>query len=152
MPKPGINLTLGTLMLLVVFGIASVALYGAAQLVQTEDAASADAGGGEDGSGGVPGGPVAVRVVAKELKFDKRSLAASPGASVTITLDNQDAGVIHNLAVYTNNRATQSIVVGPLAAGPIVEDIKFTAPSAPGNYFYRCDAHPDTMTGTFSVR
>ena len=149
--KPGINLTLGTLMLIVVFGISAATLYGLAQLVDVKDAASADGGAG-DGGGGTPGGPVTVRVVAKDLKFDRRSLAASPGASVTVTLDNQDAGVLHNIAFYTNQAASTKIAGGELFAGPGTRDLQFTAPSAAGNYFYRCDVHPDTMTGTFSVR
>ena len=28
----------------------------------------------------------------------------------------------------------------------------FDAPERPGNYFFRCDVHPDTMTGTFRVQ
>jgi len=27
----------------------------------------------------------------------------------------------------------------------------FTAPSTPGTYFFRCDVHPETMTGQFIV-
>ena len=149
--KPGINLTLGTLMLVVVFGIATAAFFGAAQLVKTEGEAAADAGGPDD-DGGVPGGPVMARVVAKELQFDRRSITASTGAPVTVTLDNQDAGVLHNIAFYNNRQASQRIAVGELFAGTATRDLQFTAPSAPGNYFYRCDVHPDTMTGTFSVR
>lgn len=149
--KPGINLTLGTLMLVVVFGAATAAFFGAAQLVKTEDKASAEAGG-EDGDGGAAGGPVMARVVAKDLKFDRRSITASRGASVTVTLDNQDSGVLHNIAFYNNSQASQKIAGGDLFAGPSTRDLQFTAPSSSGNYFYRCDVHPDTMTGTFAVR
>jgi N-methylhydantoinase B len=28
---------------------------------------------------------------------------------------------------------------------------RFTAPSVPGTYFFRCDFHPVTMSGTFVV-
>jgi plastocyanin len=150
--KPGINLTLGTLMLVAVFGISTAALFGAAQLVDIEDT-SAEADGGEDGAGpGVPGGPVTARVVAKDLTFDRRSITASPGVPVTVTLDNQDAGVLHNIAFYNNRQASQRIAVGELFPGVAARELQFTAPSAPGNYFYRCDVHPDTMTGTFAVR
>ncbi|MHB8052837.1 MAG: cupredoxin domain-containing protein [Methanoregula sp.] len=29
---------------------------------------------------------------------------------------------------------------------------RFTAPAAPGTYFFRCDVHPSVMKGTFIVR
>lgn len=148
--RPGKNLVLGIPLMIIVFALSAGALYGLAQLVDSEAQASADGNGGEDG--GVPGGPVNVTVVAKELKFDKRTINASPGASVTVTLDNQDAGVSHNIAFYTNNRATEVIAQGRLFAGPGTDIASFTAPARPANYFFRCDAHPDTMTGTFSVR
>ena len=85
-------------------------------------------------------------------KAFRRSITASPGAQVTVTLQNQDSGVAHNIAFYTNNKATDSIAKGNLISGPATEDVSFTAPASPGNYFFRCDAHPDTMTGTFAVR
>jgi hypothetical protein len=31
-----------------------------------------------------------------------------------------------------------------------VDDTVFTTPAA-GNYFFRCDVHPTSMTGTFTV-
>ena len=138
-------------MMVVVFAFSAAAIYGLAQLVHVEDPVSADVGVDGD-NGGEPGGPVMTRVVAKDLKFDRRSITASTGVSVTVTLDNQDAGVLHNIAFYTNNQATSAIAVGELFPGIATRDLQFTAPGAPGNYFYRCDVHPDTMTGTFAVR
>jgi hypothetical protein len=91
-------------------------------------------------------------VVAKDLKFDRSSIAAGSGAPVTITLDNQDAGVLHNIAFYTTRAATTRIAVGELFAGVATKDLAFTAPSSGGNFFFRCDVHPDTMTGTFIVQ
>jgi plastocyanin len=145
--KPGKNLVVGSLLFVVVFVAGSLALYGGAKLVERDEpvveAVEEDVG--------VPGGPVTIRLVAKDLAFDKRSVAASAGSDVTIILDNQDPA-IHNVAFYTNNRATQSIFVGELFAGPATRQATFKAPSAAGGYYFRCDAHPDTMNGSFSVR
>jgi plastocyanin len=154
MAKAGPNLKYGALMVVAVFVFATVALYGLARIIDDGPAAAADeeAAAEGDGAGGVPGGPVTLRLIGKDLKFDKRTLAASPGAEVTVILDNQDAGVLHNVAFYTNNRAAQRIFVGDLFAGPAVREERFTAPATAGNYFFRCDAHPDSMSGTFSVR
>jgi plastocyanin len=71
---------------------------------------------------------------------------------VTVTLDNQDAGVLHNVAFYTDRSASSAIHVGELITGVATEDVVFTAPSTPGSYFFRCDVHPDTMTGAFNVQ
>ena len=149
--KPGINMTLGMLVMVVVFGVSAALLYGGARLVDTDETATADEGG-DAGGGGVPGGPVSVRLVAQNLQFNPRTINASPGATVTVTLDNQDAGVLHNVAFYTNRSATTPIKVGGILPGVGSEVVEFPAPSAAGTYFFRCDVHPDTMTGTFNVR
>jgi plastocyanin len=132
------------------FILCTVLLLGGVDLVKTPVAAS-------DSSGdvvGPPGGPANITLVAKELKFDKGQLRVAPGASVTITVDNQDAGVTHNLAIYPSNRATAATdrIAGiDLFAGPAKVDLKFTAPKL-GRYFFRCDVHPDIMTGQFIVQ
>jgi len=108
---------------------------------------------------GTPGGPSSsasaapgtLTLVAKNLAYDKRTLGALPNSQVTLVLDNQDAGVLHNFALYTNNRATQKIFVGELVTGPGKATYTFKAPGA-GNYYFRCDVHPDQMTGTFAVK
>ena len=96
-------------------------------------------------------GATVIQLRGQNLAFDKRALTAAPGAPVTIQFDNCDPGVLHNVAVYTSQAATQSIFKGDLVAGPVVVNYNFPAPQA-GNYFFRCDSHPDTMTGSFAVR
>ena len=147
MRKPGINLTVGVLLLIVSFGISAPVLWGAAQLVKEDEVA--DAGGG---GGGATGGPVQVTLVAENITFNPTTITASAGVAVTITLDNRDAGVLHNVAFYTNRSASSPIFVGELITGPAVLDNVFTSPSTPGGYFFRCDVHPDQMTGTFNVQ
>ena len=151
MRKPGINLTVGVLLLVVSFGISAPALWGAAQFVKSEETAQADNGAGGAG-GGATGGPVAVTIVAENLQFDPTTITASTGVEVTVTLDNRDAGVLHNVSFYNNPSASAEIYVGELYTGPSVDDYVFTAPSTPGDYFFRCDVHPDTMTGAFIVQ
>jgi len=150
MRKPGINLTVGVVLLIVSFGIAAPALWGAAQLVKEDEVAQASGGGA--GGGGATGGPVALTLVAENIKFDVSTITASAGVQVTITLDNKDAGVLHNVAFYTDRSAATAIAAGNLLTGPATEDVVFTAPSTPGTYFFRCDVHPDTMNGAFIVQ
>jgi len=145
-----LNLKLGAVLLVLTFAVTAPLLYGGALLVDKEGAEA----GGEEAAGGEPppaGGPVSVTLVAQNSRFDKGSIAASAGASVSVTLDNRDAGVPHNVAFYTTRSATQAIFKGEIITGPASQTFTFNAPSAPGSYFFRCDVHPDTMNGVFRV-
>jgi plastocyanin len=70
---------------------------------------------------------------------------------VTVHFNNKDSGVPHNFAVYTNSSASKSVFVGNIISGPGTVTYTFTAPTTPGNYFFRCDVHPQ-MTGTLVVQ
>src|SRR4051812_17488761 len=119
-------LVLGILTLVVFAVIGGAVMLALAPLVDSDTTSSEAVG--EDGGSTTPGGPVNVTIVARNLAFDKRTIAASPGADVTVTLDNQDSGVLHNIAFYTNRSGATKISVGELTAGPgkLVE--KFKAP------------------------
>jgi plastocyanin len=113
---------------------------------------ASSSGGGSGGSGGsAPAPPGTLSLTAANLMFDKRSLTALPNTQTRLQFTNNDAGVLHNVAIYTNNRATTKIFVGELTTGPNTTTYTFTSP-APGTYFFRCDSHPDQMTGTFNAR
>ena len=95
-----------------------------------------------------------VELIAQNLSFDKRTIEVSSGGRVRIRLDNRDTGVSHNVAVYksaTDLTAVSSGSVGIRFDGPAIDDTAFDTPAA-GNYFFRCDVHPTTMTGTFTVK
>ncbi|HEU0074683.1 MAG TPA: cupredoxin domain-containing protein [Dehalococcoidia bacterium] len=96
-------------------------------------------------------GETVIQLVAQNLAFDQRALSATAGASVTIQLDNRDASVLHNFALYGDQTLAQKVFVGDLVTGPVVENYTFDAPAA-GTYYFRCDVHPDTMNGSFTVR
>jgi plastocyanin len=146
------NLRYGVPMLVASFVIFAVLLFGGVQLVKTAPTVSA---GGGPATIGAAGQPVSVTLAAKELHFDKSQIAVAAGAELTVTFDNQDAGVSHNLAVYPSARQTtpgDRIAGLDTFAGPAKMDLKFTVPTKPGKYFYRCDVHPDTMTGQLAVQ
>jgi plastocyanin len=86
------------------------------------------------------------------MKFDKSELRVKAGGKVTVRFTNDDPGVPHNWALYTDDSASEAIVGANenICAGPCEVEITFDTPP-PGEYFFRCDVHPSIMKGTFIV-
>jgi nitrite reductase (NO-forming) len=91
-----------------------------------------------------------LHVMAMNSVFDTDCLAAPAGKPFTIVFDNQDPSIPHNLSIYTDDGATESLFTGDIVTGPDVITYRVDALEA-GTYFFRCDIHPTTMTGTFVV-
>ncbi len=155
MPQAPNNVKFGVPLMFVSFVVFAIALWAGVQLIDSEGEAAADGTVVVDGGGGGGGGgPVTVSIAAQNLLFDKRSLSASASASFTVTLANRDPGVLHNVAFYTSRAATQLLTPTAktdLVAGVSQQTLTFTPPRA-GSFFFRCDAHPETMNGSFVVR
>lgn len=100
-------------------------------------------------SGG--GQTVQLALTAKNIAFDKSTLTVPAGANVVLTFDNQDSGIAHNFALYTDSSATTRLFAGTFVTGPKTVTYTFTAPTTPGTYFFRCDVHPTIMYGSFIV-
>jgi Copper binding proteins, plastocyanin/azurin family. len=88
---------------------------------------------------------------ARNNAFNRTTLTVPAGATVIVHFDNQDPGIPHNLAVYTSSQAATTLFKGEIISGVSQTTYTFTAPSSAGSYFFRCDVHPATMTGTFIV-
>jgi plastocyanin len=121
----------------------------------TADGATAD-GGTADGAtpdGGTacePSGPI-IEVSAEGVSFDQSCLAAPAGQPFTIGFTNNDGGIPHNVAIYTDESAAESVFVGEIFQG--VDTMSYEVPALePGTFFFRCDVHPGQMTGTFVVK
>jgi plastocyanin len=90
--------------------------------------------------------PSTLALNGKDLKFDRDQLEAAAGA-VTIAFDNQDGGIPHNLHVFSGSDATgKSVGQTELKNGPVKQTLQLDLEV--GRYFYVCDVHPATMTGT----
>jgi len=95
---------------------------------------------------------VTIDLVAQNISFDKSTITVPAGAEVTVNFDNKDSGIPHNFAVYHSAAANNPIFKGKVITGPQKITYKFTAPSSPGTYYFRCDVHPTIMTGQFIVK
>jgi plastocyanin len=145
------NLVLGTLA-----EIGELALAVPSPTTSAAPAPAASPTGGQDGGPG--GGPpcestgttaeIAAPPGAAAAGFDTQCLAVDANDAVEVTFDNQDPGVPHNWALFEDSGYTQSIegAATPLTPGPATETAD-VPPLDEGTYYFRCDAHPATMTG-----
>jgi plastocyanin len=88
-------------------------------------------------------------VVAQNLAFDTSSIALPAGASSTLTFENRDAGVQHNIVISTDDTLTGQLFNGDLVTG--VDSVDYQIPPLEaGEYYFSCLVHP-TMNGTVTV-
>lgn len=86
--------------------------------------------------------------------FDDRSfvperLVAPAGEPFQMRFLNEDPGVQHNVAIYTDESVTESLFVGDLIPGTSSGTYDVAA-LEPGSYYFRCDVHP-VMDGTLEA-
>ena len=128
-------------------GLVRVAILASVALLAS--ACGGGGGTGGQGEGGDEAGAT-VQLVAQDIAFDTEEITLAAGAEATIELDNQDDGLPHNFAMYEDESAATAIFQGEIVEGPTTTEYTFTAPDA-GTYFFRCDVHPNQMTGTVVV-
>jgi len=96
---------------------------------------------------GVAGPPV--KVTAEGIQFLNKQLSVKADVPADIIFDNNDKGIVHNVAVFSDADYTKAIFTGDVIPGPKTIDYKFKAPAA-GEYYFRCDIHP-SMQGKLIV-
>jgi len=95
-------------------------------------------------------GVAQLRLSSSNSRFNVAMLTATAGQAFQIVFVNKDSGIPHNVAIYKDSSASQSFFKGAQFAGPATRTYDIKALPA-GTYFFRCDLHPPTMTGTLTV-
>jgi plastocyanin len=104
-------------------------------------------GGGGGGGSEKAGAPVSIS--AQGIAFDTAELSLPAGGEAVIAFDNQDQGIPHNVAIYTE-QGGDPIFQGEIITGPASAEYRFPAPQ-PGTYYFQCDVHPPQMNGSVVV-
>ena len=114
---------------------------------------------GDDGGGTTPvGGETPAADGAPEIqmlpgtKFDTGELIIDADSDVTITADNTSG--FHNFAVYNSKDeaegGSEPIDETETCNAPCVDSVSVNL--AAGEYFFRCEVHPNIMTGVLTVQ
>ena len=89
-----------------------------------------------------------VNVTANGLAFDVGTINAQGGTAFTIHFTNAES-VPHNIAVYPPTG--DAVAKGNVITGPSAAEDLHVPPLEAGTYAFRCDVHPQQMTGTIVV-
>ena len=113
-----------------------------AKLIETSNATPAPA----------PSGATTVKVTAKDIAFDTKSLEVAANAPFVIDFTNADpAGVPHNVQIRQTDGKTV-LQDQPTVDGGKTAQYQYKA-LAPGTYTFICSVHPiPAMTGTLTVK
>jgi len=91
-----------------------------------------------------------LELTAVNIAFDPSVLCARAGHPFSIAFDNRDAGVPHNVQIFTDRNMSESVFKGALISG--VDTVAYSvAALPPGVYWFRCDVHPSQMVGALVV-
>jgi len=91
-------------------------------------------------------GGTAIQITAKGIAFDTKALHGPASRPFDLSFDNEDRGIQHNVAVYTDASTSKLLFRGQLVQGP-KQIVYHVGALPPGSYFFRCDVHPQ-MNGT----
>lgn len=92
----------------------------------------------------------AITVTAKDTAWNTNCLAVAAGAPISLTVVNQDAGIDHNFAIYDSSKRNQRLFATGRFSGVATNSYQVdTLP--PGTYYFQCDVHGPSMSGTFIV-
>jgi plastocyanin len=90
-------------------------------------------------------------IVGQDVAFDVTELSVAADSEITLTFENQDEGIPHNLAVYTDDSLGELVAASDVENGVVTQTVSFNAPSAGETLYYVCDVHISAMNGTITA-
>lgn len=83
--------------------------------------------------------------------YAQTELSLKSNTPTTLLFNNQEVGVQHNVVIFQGkDDSGQQMFAGELTTGP--QQQPYAVPPLPaGTYFFHCEIHPVTMTGTIAV-
>jgi cytochrome c oxidase subunit II len=90
-------------------------------------------------------------LVAHNISWNQFCLAVPANTPFTVNIDNQDAGIEHNFAIYDSFFQKKTYFTGPKVTGPATISLN-PEPLPPGRYYFQCDVHGPAMSGAFVVK
>ncbi len=87
-----------------------------------------------------------VTVAAINITYEPVEVTLPSGRPLRIILDNQDAGVPHDIRVFQGDH---ELARSPTVTGPGQAEVRF-GPLAPARYQFQCTIHPN-MLGTLII-
>lgn len=103
----------------------------------------------ESPTGEEPDATVTAPVGASGTGFASDELSLPADEETVIEFLNQDTGQMHNVGIY-DEKGGEELFAGEIITAPTTVDYSVPALEA-GTYYFQCDVHPTTMTGTLTV-
>jgi cytochrome c oxidase subunit 2 len=89
-------------------------------------------------------------LVAHNISWNHFCLAVPANTPFVVNINNQDAGIEHNFAIYDSFFQKTTYFTGPKVTGPATISLN-PDPLPPGRYYFQCDVHGPAMSGAFVV-
>ena len=97
-----------------------------------------------------PDGPTStvITLVGENLAFDKPTIRVPAGEQVTVTFENRDRGIPHDLHIDAGSAGDFATKI---RQGPVTQVLRFTI-GKPGTYLYVREVHRTQMKGRLIVQ
>jgi hypothetical protein len=92
-----------------------------------------------------------LQITARNISWNTNCLAVTQGQPFSITVQNLDAGIDHNFAIYDTPSRTKQLFSVPKFAGVATKTFDIPA-IKPGSYYFQCNVHGPAMSGVFIVK
>jgi plastocyanin len=84
------------------------------------------------------------------VSFDQSDVVVAAAKPLTLTFDNKQAGVPHNVAIFDGPSEAKSLFAGEIVTGP--KQVVYNVPALPaGSYYFVCQVHAN-MHGTITAK